>query len=146
MNKTIDDLVDEFQCPGCVCGSGIDCGEYSFDPDYMQCIAHVLGTQIDLGNHIALGLPKGFNKPGYSGTVTKPKNRNTMSIRLWVVDTAPDWDHLNIPVWALEQEGTLFVRTYLPRMNIGYVDVVDQGTLDLVPEATNVAKFIDEID
>ena len=140
----IEDMVEKFQCPGCVCGMNTKCGVYKYDPDLMRCVSHVLGTQLGLGNHVALGLPVGFNKPGYcdDGEGT----RNKIDVRLWVAGTHPEWNNLNVPVWALVVDGYLFVRTYAPRVNFGWVDVIEGGVLDLVPNAVNVAEFVEKID
>jgi len=44
------------------------------------------------------------------------------------------------------KDGFLFVRTYSPRINHCSIDVIEAGDLDMVPEAIDVGKFIDEID
>lgn len=96
------------------------------------------------GNSIALGLPKGFNKPGPDDS--KTRMRNTIDVRFWATG-APEWDHLNIPVWAMIEDGYLFVRTYCPRVNRGFVDVVNDDSFDpLPPTVLNVREFIDDID
>lgn len=135
-------LVERFQCPGCILGSDTKCGEYKFDQNQKRCVSHVLGTSVGLGNFFALGLPKGFCKPGFDGE----KIKNKIDVRLWDGDGHPEWNHLNVPVWAMEQDGFLFVRTFAPRINMSWVDVVDGGTLSLVPNAINVAEFLDNID
>lgn len=146
-------MIKEFQCPGCVCGCDPDdCSAY--DPKSVDgaawCDGHVCGTTMMPGGTIALGLPKGFCKTGveidhYDRTGKKKRGRNKIDIRLWA-DAAPKWDRLNVPVWALEQDGYLFVRTFMPRINSSYVEVIKGGTMALVPQAINVAEFIEEID
>jgi hypothetical protein len=69
-----------------------------------------------------------------------------MFIRLWVSGTAPDWDRFNVPVWAMEKDGFLFVRTFAPRLDEGSVDVIEGGTLKMVPQAIDISPFIDEMD
>jgi hypothetical protein len=82
-----------------------------------------------------------------------------MTIRLWPKTetgeiTHMDWDQFNVPVWAMEggksgdpdHAGFLFVRTYSPRVNRMAVDVIEGGTLELVPNAIDVGKFYDKID
>jgi hypothetical protein len=95
----------------------------------------------------ALGLPKGFCRPGFE-TSGERLCRNVIDIRLWVSGTHPAWDKCNVPVWAMQdtEDGFLFVRTYQPRLNITYVDVVENGTMDMVPNAINVGEFVNEID
>lgn len=136
-------LVEKFQCPGCVGGSNTHCGAYNYSPNELRCVSHVLGTQIGLGNPIALGMPKGFNKPGFR---EDGHAKNRMDIRLWKSGTHPEWDHLNVPVWAMEEDGFLFVRTFAPRINCAWVDVIENGYLGMVPNAIDVSNFIDSID
>lgn len=99
-----------------------------------------------MGNLIALGLPKGFCKPGYDWSENPPRSRYTMDIRLWVAGTKPAWNRLNVPVWAMVEGGFLFVRTFAPRVNMSWVDVIEGGDLSLVPNAINVGEFVGEID
>lgn len=139
-------MVEAFQCPGCVCGSDVTCGHYKWDSVWLRCTSHVLGTMRGLGNSFALGLPKGFCKPGWDFTKDPPRSRNTIDVRLWTTGTAPDWDSFNVAVWALERDGFLFVRTFAPRVNITWVDVIEGGTLAMVPLAINVATFLDQMD
>lgn len=143
---TGEEMVERFQCPGCVVGSNTKCG--AFEPittSGIACKSHVLGTRIMpyIGN-IALGFPKGFCRPGPNDA--DKDTRNKMHVRLWVEGTRPDWDRCNVPVWAMEQDGCLFVRTYLPRLNDAFVDVIEGGTLALVPAAIDVGQFYSEID
>ena len=139
-------MVEKFQCPGCVCGSDTKCGKFCWDAEWQRCVSHVLGTMVGLGNSIALGMPKGFNKPGFNLSKDPMLAYSQMLIRLWPGPEIQTWDHLNVAVWAMEQDGFLFVRTYCPRINVGYVDVIQGGTLELVPNAIDVSKFIGEID
>lgn len=140
------EMVEQFQCPGCVCGYNAECGKFKLNTDYgATCTGHVLGTAMSGAGHIALGLPKGFNRSGLDPTHPIGTS-NTMNIRLWVKGTQPSWDKFNVAVWALEHEGHLFVRTLLPRRNWSYVDVIEGGTLAMVPHAINVGEFFDEID
>jgi hypothetical protein len=144
-NEDVERLVGRFQCPGCVCGSSPDiCDKYNFSPDDLRCVSHVLGTYIGLGNLVALGLPKGFNKPGFTQDGEK---ENKMSIRLFCNGDTPTWDRLNVPVWAMEQDGFLFVRTFAPRIDLTWVDVIEGGTIAICHDnVINVAGFYDELD
>jgi hypothetical protein len=143
---TFEEMVEKFQCPGCVAGSDTKCGVFTPNAEHNACDAHVLGIMIGLGNSIALGLPNGFNKPGINWSANPPRAKNKIHIRLWTATTQPQWDHLNVPVWAMVEDGFLFVRTYSPRINKGVVDVIESGNLSMVPNAIDVSKFIDEID
>lgn len=142
MSDKIIKLVERFQCPGCVCGCGIDCGKYKYDYRELRCVAHVLGTYMN-GALIALGMPKGFNRAGWDAS---GKQRNKIDIRLFLEDQRPEWDNLNVPVWAIEQDGFLFVRTFAPRVNITWVDIIEKGKLSICPNAINVSNFIEDID
>ena len=148
MSKEMREMVELFQCPGCVCGKDTQCGNYNYDEEDYRCVSHVLGTQFGLGNSVALGLPKGFNKPGFNIIKGEEefRTRTRMDIRLFLKDTYFGWDKLNIPVWAMEKDGFLFVRTFAPRINQSWVDVIKNGKLEMCPQAINVADFIDEID
>ena len=132
-------MVEKYQCPGCVCGSDTTCGQYHWNESMNRCTGHVLGTVILGCGPIALGLPRGFCRPGNQGS--------NMFIRLWA-EGHPEWDKLNVPVWAMEHEGALFVRTYLPRVNVSFVDVIEGGNWSMLGgwHTINVAEFYDEID
>jgi hypothetical protein len=136
-------LIEKFQCPGCVSGSDTQCGEFVFDSNTSSCSAHVLGTSDLSTGPFALGLPKGFCRPGFDAD---RKPRDKIDIRLWEAGTTPGWDRLNIAVWAMEYEGALMVRTFMPRINFTAVDVIDGGALSIAPGAINVADFIEDID
>ena len=58
----------------------------------------------------------------------------------------PEWNKFNIAVWAMVENGYLFVRTYSPRINRSYIDVIEGGTLEMCPDAINVGEFHKEID
>lgn len=144
---TPEEMISEFQCPGCTCGSSPcgTCDKFKMNTTYgHSCENHSAGTFIMGLGRIALGLPKGFTRmpPG-----ERPRDLGiTLAIRNWTEGTHPEWDHLNVPVWAMEKDGLLFVRTFVPRLASQYIDVVEKGTLELVPQAIDVSEFIDEID
>lgn len=140
-------MTELFQCPGCVCGSDANCGKYKRAEGMNSCGSHVLGTILFPVGNFALGLPKGFCRPGPSDDPTRHgRSKNKIDIRFHAKDAPFGWNDLNVPVWALERDGYLFVRTYQPRTNQAFVDVVEGGTLALVPRAIDVGKFYDEID
>lgn len=144
---TIDELVERFQCPGCVCGSDIKCGHYQYDTQELRCISHVLGTSLVGGGigstHFALGLPRGFNRAGFD---FRGRGMIKLHIRLFLASQKPEWNKLNVPVWALERDGFLFVRTFAPRVDCSWVDAIEGGSLAMVPQAVNVESFYHEID
>ena len=54
-------MIEKFQCPGCVCGCGVDCDNFKMESNYgFKCVGHVFGTTLMGFGHIALGLDKGF--------------------------------------------------------------------------------------
>lgn len=142
--KIQGEMIEEFQCPGCVAGSYPKCLELYDDGKCFYCKRHVLGTcRLGIGSW-ALGLPKGFCRPGKD---TEHIHFNKIPLRLWESpEKIPVWDTFNIACWALEQEGYLFVRTYMPRINQGMTDVIRGGTRAMVPAAIDVAPFLDEMD
>ena len=143
------EIVEKFQCPGCVCGGDTKCGSYKTEDSFgFVCRGHVLGTFCVPIGSFALGLPRGFNRPGFEDVFPSDGDghRNRLTMRLWKSGTQPEWNQLNVAVWAMEYEGFLLVRTYSPRVNFTVVDVIEGGTLDLVPNAIDVGKFCDEID
>lgn len=136
-------MIEEFQCLGCVSGSDIKCGRFKLKNDYgTTCMGHVAGTIMSFAGVFALGLPKGFNRLGDANASTGKRSY----IRLWTKGTKPEWDKFNVAVWAMAEGGHLFVRTYSPRINTTYVDVVEGGTLADVPGAVDVSKFVKDID
>ena len=140
---TKEEMVNKFQCRGCVCGSDTKCGQYSLKEDMSQCTSHVVGTIIAGVGNFALGLPKGFCRTGYE--LMSERTSNKLGIRLWSEGESPNWDNFNIAVWAMEKDGYLFVRTFAPRVDITWIDVIEKGTLAMVPNALDVSAFIDEM-
>jgi hypothetical protein len=145
-------MIENFQCPGCTCGhttqscgsyKPVDEGEWGF-----SCDCHSAGT-LALGiGHINLGLPKGFNRVVYTdGMMGDGKRTN---IRLFDHQVFGVYDKLNVPVWAMEKDGYLYVRCYLPRTDRKFVDVHKGGKLEELrkkfTEVIDVAEFITEID
>src|SRR5215831_5868948 len=140
-------MIEQFQCPGCVNGRNTHCGvcEVFQEGEMFSCVAHVAGSFVTTTNGpvtFFLGLPRGFCRVG-PGIVQNP--RKALRVRLWPKDARPDWDKFNVPVWALERDGYLFVRTFMPRQDYPLVDVIEAGTLALVPGAINVGEFHEEI-
>ena len=97
---------------------------------------------------MCLGLPKGFNRCGYEVDGDSMfKSTGRLLIRLWPKGTDPHYDKFNVPVWAMEKDGFLYVRTYMPRTNKGCTDVIEGGTItEFCPDAIDVGEFYDEID
>lgn len=160
-------MIKRLQCSGCVCGHDpAECSSFRPIEDTVgfSCQGWVPGTLIipDPGL-ICLGLPKGFNivgpfiqkaelgKQRYVNLFSSPEDlpkREVSATNLF----EGYWNKLNVPVWAMEYDGYLFVKTYAPRKNIMWVSVIKGGTMALfdsypdVPRPINVADFVDFID
>jgi hypothetical protein len=132
MNMTFNPIpmIEQFQCPGCVCGSDTSCGEFELNPMTDSCINHVPGTMVIPGGLIMLGLPKGFNK---IGPINPLKQRTPIRFHA-KGDDIGFWDKWNIPVWGMIKDGFLFIRTYCPRINTGYVDVFQTSESTTLPK------------
>ena len=144
-NGEINEMVEKFQCPGCVNGSSVcDCKKYSIAIEQFHFFYenHCPGTRI-LGvrsSLILLGLPKGFNRIG------DDHKDNDEYVRLFVNKNGLIYDKFNVPVWALEKDGYLFIRTFAPRLNRTFVDIHKGMKISMVPNAIDVSKFYDEMD
>ena len=111
---TMNEMVENFQCPGCMLGSDTKCGK--FKDEGKGCESHTPSTRfLGMDVMIALGLPKGFNRvrelnDGHEGWKHK--------VQLFPAGEALNYDHLNVPVWAITEDGFTFVRVYLPRLDL----------------------------
>jgi hypothetical protein len=96
---------------------------------------------------VVLGLPKGFCRTGCSQSSDRSPNSKP---RIYMFEDPKlhfGFDHLNVPVWAIEQDGFLIVRVLSPRVNETRIDIIKGGTIaQLCPTAHDVSKFIDDID
>lgn len=145
--ETIKNMISKFQCPGCTCGCAPCETCESFKPSHefgWSCDNHSAGTMISGIGKIFLGMPKGFNRVG----ANEQLGYIFQMIQLWDQgEKLPIWDYLNIPVWAMEDDGFLFVRHYCPRINQSYIHVIAGGKIDSLPLGIyNVRNFIDDID
>jgi hypothetical protein len=123
MIPKIKDAIEEYQCPGCVCGSNIMCYEKSED---IACGKHVAGTMIYPGiGTIYLGMPKGFNRPSFY----KEMNLN-------IFETLKDgwgFDIFNVPVWKyLNNENHTIVRGICPRINLLFIHIFLENCIDKI--------------
>lgn len=158
MSKLQLEMIDNFQCPGCIHGTDTsDCEQYKLFEDsngsakMFHCKNWRPSTFFSNVGRIALGLPKGFTRTGMVEFGDKPFTY----LRLYEnPETATKYDRFNIPVWAMEREGYLFVRCYCPRNNWLFVDVIKDGKLEQASfkdgnfehKAIDVGQFFDEID
>ena len=154
------EMIEKFQCPGCTCGLNTkECDLFDFTDHETGCwcMGHSAGTMMGVPGmgfiKFALGLPKGFNrvgtiKTGFEDEEDRNRRRST-NIRLQVdpKKIINSYNNFNVPVWAMEQDGYLFVRVMCPRINYNYVDVIKGGKFEeICPNAIDVGKFVEEID
>jgi hypothetical protein len=144
--KTLAELVEQFQCPGCVGGPDpARCPAYDAS-DGRGCSNHVPGTSFGHpDNRVMLGMPTGFNKRLRPDALRAIGGDGAIEF----CTEKPLWDHLNVPVWAMVKDGFLFVRTFRPRIGAHVVQVIEGGTLADVPSMTlpiDVSAFCEEID
>jgi hypothetical protein len=152
---TGEEMVKEFLCPGCVCGMDTTCGRYKLGEGsysaagYFNCAGHVLGTMIMGIGNIALGMPRGFQRPPH----IRGENNTTQHVSLMEIYLAPkgtplpDMNKFNVPVWAMEKDGFLFLHIVSPRINYMRTFVLEGRTFaELPPGVVNVAEFYEEMD
>jgi len=150
------EMIEKFQCPGCTYGGDTKCEAFEFDSNDdgfgYRCVKHSAGTYILGIDKIALGLPKGFNHIGIVRdfcNISEESNIRSTNIRLFTnpKETIGLYDRLNLPVWAMEKDGYLFIRSFSPRINYTFVDIIKNGKFnEICPNAVNVAEFLDDID
>lgn len=122
INVKFIEAIEKFQCVGCVNGSDIKCGMFKEQHYGNGCNNHSAGTFMSGSGKIALGLPKGFNKVG-----KLPDNMST-NIRIFESEKIKvAFNIFNLPTWTMEYEGYLFVRTYVPRVDMSFVDIFIDG-------------------
>jgi len=150
-------IISYAQCPGCVGGyNAFDCTSLQFvehtdaGRTFFRCDKHVPGTYHTTMGKLLLGLPRGFCRLGFHWDAflhTENRTQEAGFIRLWEKDQAPEFNKFNVPVWALEHEGYLFIRTYMPRVNWTIVDVIEDGKRqEICPNSIDVSQFYDEMD
>lgn len=151
-------MVKEFQCPGCINGTDPKtCPKYELFEDYNEnpklfhCKNWRPSTFMGGVGRLCLGLPKGFLRTGMVEFHDKPFTY----LRLYETpENRPEYDRFNIPVWAMEKDGYLYVRCFSPRNCWIFVDVIKDGKIEMASfkngkyehQAINVGEFFDEID
>jgi len=130
--KVIKDMVEEFQCMGCSHGGNTECGKYNFVNN--TCQGHRAGTFMgDI--RIALGLPKAFQRvTEETGIYLYEKEEEQQEDY--------DFDIFNIPVWAYEEDGYLFIKVYSPRILQTNVVIIKNGNIKNI-KVNNSARSIE---
>ncbi|MFA5071130.1 MAG: hypothetical protein WC511_02055 [Candidatus Pacearchaeota archaeon] len=147
--ETVLKAVEKYFCPGCMqaCNRGERCQNVSKSSNWggFTCSKHHPGTFIGGLTKIYLGFPRGFNKvPAESPYNIKPE--------MVEICGPTDFNHLNIPVWALEDNGNLFVKYVSPRTNVVNVLIYLNLTLEKFREIVvkypviDVSEFVNQID
>lgn len=112
-NLLIKNVIEEYQCPGCVCGSDIKCYAKG---ENLECSKHVAGTMGFGVGSFFLGMPRGFCRIGF---IKKKK------MKLLIFEK-PQWgyDMFNIPVWKhLDKKGNTIIRGVSPRVNWPFLHI-----------------------
>ena len=126
-------MVEQFQCPGCSCGTNTESGCFKASQTTLSCDNHSAGTFAGGIGNFNLGLPKGFNRIG-------PMDKTIQKSNIRLLDKLPEYDVFNMPLWALEKDGYLFVVVAFPRLHQMWVDVVpDKKISDLPPNVVDVS-------
>jgi len=116
MDEIIKVAVEEYQCPGCVCGSDTTCYVKVDDADEESCEKHVCGTILSGIGHIFLGMPRGFNRRGLC--------EDTKIHIFRRLKNGWNYDHLNVPVWKYKDHyGNTLVRGLCPRINYPWIHI-----------------------
>ena len=149
MTNEIKAAVEEYQCPGCLCGSGVEGCYRKSTISGSGCGKHTAGTHIMPGGTIYLGMPIGFCRIG-------PIDQSVCPM---LVFTTPEefneewtgYDVFNIPVWKhLNENGHTLVRGLSPRNNMPFIHVHLYNCMDKVncPEVTQeiTQQMIDRMD
>lgn len=135
LNPITKAAVEEYQCPGCVCGSDISCYEKSSIG--MGCGKHVTGTIMFPIGTIALGMPKGFDRMGES----------MRSIEIFKDAGEFAYNNLNIPVWKyLDDNGNTLVRGLSPRINKPFLHVILGNRIKDIDCFELTSDFLETID
>ena len=138
----IKEAINEYQCPGCVCGCDLTCGSYKKDNIGSGCGGHVVGTICSNIGHIFLGLFTGFNRRGpikeMPLTIFESQKQQ---------EGIFDYDIFNIPVWKYKNEaGHIFVRGLSPRINMPFLHIILDGDFKKIDCAEITKKQLDEMD
>lgn len=137
MESKFQKAIEEYQCPGCVCGSDIECFKNHYTG--IGCGHHHAGTGIvGLGNFF-LGMPIGFNKLGEYSKM-KPCIFDNL-------ESYGTYDKYNIPVWKFKNEnGHTLVRGIMPRKNEPFIHIFLTNCIDKIECREILQEDIDEMD
>lgn len=134
--KDKEKMIEDLQCPGCVCGHNLSCGSYSLEEfdDYFRCSSYSCGTFMVGGDFkIALGFPRGFNRI---------QNNKDIFLFEKISDSwGSDNTLFDFSVWKGRHDGRVFLRVAQPRKGKIQVHAFhsDEGYDDVkCPDVTDV--------
>lgn len=126
MEKKFKEVIENYQCPGCVVGGDIECFEQN-NNDGIGCGKHHAGTMTyPFVGSFFLGMPKGFNRLGKDNDL-KPIIYETFESSEW------KYDMWNVPVWKYKnKEGHVIVRGLMPRRNESFLHIFLEDCIDKI--------------
>jgi len=140
MKEEVKNAIEEYQCPGCICGGDIECFK-SNQNGGVGCGKHAAGTFITQVGAIFLGIPKGFNRLGVQRDLV-PLIFETFESFSW-----GQYDKWNIPTWKyLSKKGHTFVRGIVPRKNEPFLHVFLENCIDKIDCLEITQEDVDYMD
>ena len=139
MNKVIKIAIEEYQCPGCISGSDIECFEINSNGGE-GCGKHLAGTMATGIGEFFLGISKGFNRLGFDDKL-KPFVYETFKSSEWKYCkfTVPTWKYLN-------ENNHTFVRGHMPRLNQTFLHIFLENCIDKIDCLEITKNDIDGMD
>ena len=151
MVMDINKLIDEYQCPGCVCGYKTHaCNRFELESgwnnsdDSKRCKNHVVGTAGSGTGHFFLGMPKGFMRYGWDLSLETLQAGG--GPKIWIFPKMPAYTIFNVPVWAAEYNGDLLIRVYMPRINQTAIHVIHGAKFSDLPTTLGSGCINSKID
>jgi hypothetical protein len=126
MKEKLKNVIEEYQCSGCINGCGIKCFESNGNGG-IGCGKHMAGTFVMQIGKIFLGMPRGFNRLGVQAELV-PLIFETFESFDW-----GQYDKWNVPTWKyLSKEGHTFVRGIVPRKNEPFLHIFLENCIDKI--------------
>lgn len=137
MERKIVEVIECYQCPGCVCGMDISCYKKG---EGLACVKHVAGTRLfPYVGLIFLGLPVGFCRLGQV-------EETEISIFACFAD-GWGYNKFNVPVWKhLDEHGNTLVRGISPRVNQPWIHIFIGDCLNKIDCLEITSEDISEMD
>jgi len=139
MDKKQKEIIEEYQCAGCVCGGDTSCFEAHKIVGDLSCGKHVAGTMATGIGKFFLGMPIGFCRIGH----------DKLEINIFKsIETSWGYDKFNVPVWKHKNEkGHVFVRGIRPRLNMPFLHIIiNCPEFDKIDCINITEKDMDEMD